>query len=313
MQGPGINNINHEGLQNCRLCPRMCNADRISGNLGYCKSSAACHVSSVGLHYGEEPVLSGSDGICNVFFSRCNLSCRYCQNYQISSRMNCLHEEILNIDEIVASIKEILDWGTNLLGFVSPSHFIPQLKAVVAKLHLSGRFSRVVYNTNGYDTVESLRGLEDIIDIYLPDFKYMESGIAKEYSDAGNYPEIAKAALKEMYRQKGSYLATDENGKAEHGLIIRHLVLPGNVDNSIRVLDFIANELSVNIHISLMSQYNPMPGVSNHAKLGRKLHAYEYQQVVEHFYDLGFSKGWVQELDSSDYYNPDFLAKNPFD
>ncbi|MEA3443568.1 MAG: radical SAM protein [Bacteroidota bacterium] len=303
-----ISDLNH-----CRQCPRYCGVKRLEGDLGYCNSGAACHVSSLGLHFGEEPVLSGSNGICNVFFSRCNLSCIFCQNYQISSRNNCLHEEVLGINEMVLRIEKILDKGTNLLGFVSPSHFIPQIKDIVSELNRRGRFPRIVYNTNAYDTVESIKSLENIVDIYLPDFKYMDSIIAKEYSGAENYPVIALAAIKEMYHQKGSLLLIDDKGKAESGLIIRHLVLPGNANNSIAVLNSIANELSVNVHISLMSQYNPMPIVAHHPNLFRKLRADEYKKVSEHFYKLGFHKGWVQELHSSDYYNPDFSQESPFE
>ncbi|MCF8373336.1 MAG: hypothetical protein K9H64_17085 [Bacteroidales bacterium] len=301
-----------EDLAECRICPHRCEAKRLDGQTGYCNSGRSYQVSSVGLHFGEEPVLSGADGICNVFFSRCNLSCVFCQNHQISARRNCALEEMLTLDKVVGRIEQELDKGTDLLGFVSPSHFIPQTKAIIRALHEKGRHPRIIYNTNGYDTVDSLKSLENTVDVYLPDFKYMDKALAKEYSGVGDYPQFAGAAIKEMYSQKGSRLWLDEKGKAESGLIIRHLVLPGHVENSLKVLDFIANELSVSVHISLMSQYNPTPKVAGHPKLGRKLQVEEYQQVVDHFYELGFSKGWVQELESSDRYNPDFEKEKPF-
>lgn len=301
-----------EDLAACRICPHSCGAKRLDGHSGYCNSGPGYQLSSIGLHFGEEPVLSGADGICNVFFSRCNLACVFCQNHQISARHNCALEEVLTLDEVVGRIELELDKGTNMLGFVSPSHFIPQSKAIVKALHEKGRNPRIVYNTNGYDTVASLKSLENTVDVYLPDFKYMEGALAKEYSGVEDYPKFAGAAIKEMYRQKGSRLWLDEKGKAESGLIIRHLVLPGHVENSLRVLDFIADEISVNVHISLMSQYNPTPNVAGHPKLGRKLQLEEYRQVVDHFYELGFSKGWVQEPESSENYNPDFEKEKPF-
>lgn len=307
----GKNEILNE-LADCRICPHNCGANRLDGHVGYCKSGSGFQVSSIGLHFGEEPVLSGPDGICNLFFSHCNLSCVFCQNYQISNRYKSTHNEILKLDEVVHRIEVELDKGTDLLGFVSPSHFVPQMRVIVKALHERGRYPRIVYNTNGYDTVDTLKKLENVVNVYLPDMKYLDAVLAKEYSGVRDYPLFAGAAIKEMYRQKGARLWVDEKGKAESGMIVRHLVLPGQIENSLRVLDFIADELSVNVHISLMSQYNPMPNVRSHPNLGRKLRPDEYQQVTDHFYELGFSKGWVQELDSSDHYNPDFEKEDPF-
>ena len=300
-------------LTECRLCPRNCGVNRQTGSKGYCGCEAGFLVSSIGLHFGEEPVLSGTNGICNVFFSKCNLSCIYCQNYQISNRNALSSQRWNNLENIVKTIELELDQSPDLLGFVSPSHQIPQMLKIISTLNVRGRTPAIVYNTNAYDTLQSLRDIEEYVDVFLPDFKYMDRQLAKAYSGAKDYPGVAGAAIKEMYRQKGSRLCLNDQGKAGSGLIIRHLVLPGHVDNSLRVLDWIAENLSVNVHVSLMSQYNPTPKVFHHPTLRRKLQMDEYMEVVEHFHTLGFSRGWVQELSSSDNYNPDFDKDKPFD
>jgi putative pyruvate formate lyase activating enzyme len=300
-------------LADCACCPRECHADRTAGPGGYCKSDAFPGISSICLHKGEEPVIGGETGICNVFFGRCNLQCVYCQNCQISSRTEAIHIEYQRIDSIVQALSKLLDEGCKAVGFVSPSHMVPQMLAIINALNDSGRKPVIVYNSNGYDSVETLKRLEGIVDVYLPDLKYMDSRLAKEYSDAGNYVPVARKALREMFRQKGTALITDDAGQAVSGLIIRHLVLPGNVENSMNVLRFIAEELSPGIHISLMSQYFPMPVVAGHPLLGRALSEMEYKQVVEEMEALGLFKGWIQELGSSGSYLPDFCFEHPFE
>jgi putative pyruvate formate lyase activating enzyme len=207
---------------------------------------------------------------------------------------------------------KILDCGIDAVGFVSPSHFIPQVISIIKALEEIGRNPIYVYNTNGYDKVSTIRMLEGLIDVYLPDLKYMDDSLALELSDAPNYPEYAFSAVCEMYRQKGSTLLTNRNNYAESGLIIRHLVLPGYVDNSLRVLRKIAEEISINVHISLMSQYYPNIYVRSHPNLQREITLKEYQIVVAEMERLGFSKGWIQEPSSAGNYNPDFLKANPF-
>lgn len=299
-------------LENCRICPRNCGADRFSGKLGYCKSDAGFHISSICNHRGEEPVISGSYGICNVFFSHCNLQCVFCQNHQISFNQ-IKHERTWQPDQVLEAIIKLLDEGCKNVGFVSPSHHIPQMKFIIKQLQLLGKDAVIVYNTNAYDNPETIRELDSLVDVYLPDFKYSDKNLARKFSDAFNYPEVALKAVKEMYRQKGSTLVTDADGIATSGLIIRHLVIPGHIQNSIDVLRTIADEISVNVHISLMSQYHPTENVSGINSLNRVLHHEEYQMVVEEFYKLGFKKGWIQELVSSDHYNPDFRKDHPFE
>ncbi|MGV8113738.1 MAG: hypothetical protein AB2L17_12650 [Lentimicrobium sp.] len=300
-------------LADCACCPRSCHVDRTLGPRGYCKSDAFPGVSSICLHRGEEPVIGGEAGICNVFFGRCNIQCVYCQNCQISSRSEAIYIEYQSIGSIVSAISGLLDEGCTAVGFVSPSHMVPQMLAIIKALNDSGRKPVIVYNSNGYDSVETLKRLEGIVDVYLPDLKYMDTRLALDYSDAGNYVSAARMALKEMLRQKGTALITDDSGQALSGLIIRHLVLPGNIENSMNVLRFIAEELSQGVHISLMSQYTPMPAVSHHPHLGRALSESEYRIVVDEMETLGLYKGWIQELGSSGSYLPDFCFDHPFE
>jgi len=262
---------------------------------------------------GEEPVISGPMGICNIFFTNCNLQCTFCQNYQISDN-NLDHCSCqMELERIINQVTYILNTGMNIVGFVSPSHFTQHFKIIVRALNEKGIKPTIVYNSNGYDKVETLKELEGMVDVYLPDFKYMDPVISKEYSDAIDYPEVALAALKEMYRQKGSSLVVDNKGYAMTGIVIRHLVLPGHRENSIKVLETIAAEVSNKLHISLMSQYHPNYRVDAHAKLGNTVKPRDYYKVVDAMADLGFTRGWVQEMSSAPYYLPDFRKKHPFE
>jgi putative pyruvate formate lyase activating enzyme len=305
--------IEVEYLSHCTLCPRNCGADRFSSKLGICKSDAAFRISSICVHKGEESVISGEKGICNIFFPHCNLQCIYCQNYDIS-RNNTIQDAI-SFENLIRKICEVLDLTENIVGFVSPSHYVPQMLAIIRGIKQTGRNPVFVYNTNGYDKVDTLKLLEDVIDVYLPDFKYMDPNLAFHYSQAKDYPEIASAALKEMVRQKGSGLILNERGIAEWGIIVRHLVLPGAVNQSIEVLKHIAEEISTGLHISLMAQYHPTPLIKNHNILNRTLAFEEYQQVLDAldaYHEPGFYKGWTQELESHNYYVPDFSKDEPF-
>lgn len=302
-----------EKLHDCDICPRECHADRFSENLGYCKSEALFNISSIFVHKGEEPAISGENGICNIFFTHCNLQCIYCQNYQISDNSTSGKSMEMELDEVIRQVTTILDSGINRVGFVSPSHFIPQVKIIIQCIKSLGYDPVWVYNSNGYDKPETLRSLEGIIHVYLPDLKYMESELAGEYSDAPDYPEVAACALKEMFRQKGATLHFDKDGTAESGMIVRHLVLPGHTDNSLKVLHFIAEELSPKLHISLMSQYYPTPRVSCHPKLKNTVSGEEYSLIVSELDQLGIYNGWIQELSSASHYRPDFESEHPFD
>jgi putative pyruvate formate lyase activating enzyme len=190
---------------------------------------------------------------------------------------------------------------------------IHQMLAIIEAVHASGRRPVIVYNTNAYDKVEVLRNLEGIIDVYIPDFKYSDSNLAGGLSDARDYPEVAEKALKEMFRQKGAPLIIDEDGQAISGLIIRHLIIPGQIENSLNVLRFIASELSTKVHVSLMSQYHPMPAVKNHAFLGRTITVNEYSDVINEMERLDLNHGWIQDQESAFDYLPDFNNEHPFE
>ena len=291
----------------CTLCPHQCTTDRVE-TLGFCRAHHEPEAATICIHHGEEPPLCGSKGICNVFFSHCNLQCIYCQNHQISSGNPT--PRFVGIDSIVDEIARLLPQTENMVGFVTPTHYADSLPAIVEGLHSRGLYPTTVYNTGGYDSVETLQTLAPYIDIYLPDYKYSLPDLARRYSHAPDYPAVALDALREMYNQKGSALPTDEGGLAYRGIIVRHLVLPGEVENSLRVLDTLA-DISLNLHISLMAQYYPpLPNLPD--KLSRTLTADEYQQVIDHFNTLGLSRGWIQELDAQADYRPDFTHQQAF-
>jgi len=299
-----------DDLLDCSCCPRNCHAKRNTDNLGYCRTDSGFNISSIVPHHGEEPVISGEHGICNIFFAHCNMQCLFCQNHQIS-RNQQLHSS-MELDDIVEQIEVILNQGSKCVGFVSASHCVSQMKVIMGALESRGSKPTYIFNTNAYDNKETIESLEKMIDVYLPDLKYMDSELARQYSDTPDYPEMATLALREMYRQKGSNIVLDDDGIIESGLIVRHLVLPSHVENSKKCLRFIAEELSPSIHVSLMAQYYPTPAVADHPELGRCLTQKEYDEVLEEFYLLGFYQGWVQELESQQCYRPDFERQDVF-
>lgn len=300
-------------IHHCDLCPRQCGVDR-AVSTGFCGIDHRPHIAEICVHRGEEPVLGGGRGVCNVFFSSCNLRCIFCQNYEISQQA-VSKKEITTIADAATRIASILcSENIDTVGFVSPSHQALQMKCIIDLLRRRGFNPTIVYNTNGYDSVETLRELEGYVDIYLPDFKYASDDIAVKYSSAPGYSATALAAIKEMYRQKGDALTLDADGTARSGIIIRHLVLPGNVFNSINVLKKVAYDISPDIHISLMSQYYPEFKATNDEKLGKLVSQKEYFKVTEAAETLGLVNGWVQQLDSNKVYRPDFSREgSPFE
>ncbi len=299
-------------LRSCAICPRKCGADRTAGNKGYCGLDDGIYISSICIHKGEEPPVSGPDGICNVFFSHCNIQCSYCQNFQISDNKTDIEHCRMNLETALGKITEILDKGIPALGFVSPFHQVPQMLEIIDELHRRSYDPVIVYNTNGYDTVETLQMLEGIVDVYLPDLKYSDPVLAKELSDAPDYPQTALNAVKEMYRQKGHELKISSNGCAESGLIVRHLVLPGQASNSIGVLSLIAKEISPEVFMSVMSQYYPPKHLSPDY-MNYRVTAEEYRLVTEEMEKLGLYNGWLQEFESHMNYRPDFDKDHPFE
>ncbi len=292
----------------CRLCPRRCGADRAGGETGFCNAGAALEVASVVIHGGEEPVLGGETGVGNVFLAHCNLRCRFCQNIQISQTDRRFPMEPARL---ASKLLELQEAGCPTLGFVSPTHFVPGIAEAVALAAEAGMDRPLVYNSNGYDSVEVLKLLEGIFDIYLPDFKYWGEEEAVRCSDAPGYPAAAVEALREMYRQTG-LLRTDSRGIAERGLIVRHLVLPNDLSGTRGVLEAIARELSPQVAISLMSQYNPLHGAMDDPLLSRRLREREYLSAAAVLEELGFTEGWTQDWkESPAAWLPDFDRDGP--
>lgn len=300
-------------LRDCALCPRRCHVDRTAGRTGYCGAGPGFGIGSICIHRGEEPVLVGEKGICNIFFTRCNLQCAYCQNYQISRSRGGVEEHTLDLDGVLQRVARHLDDGVRRVGFVSPSHCIPQMMQIIRALETRRPRPVFVYNTNSYDLVDTLRALDGVIDVYLPDLKYMDPALSERLSGARDYPAVAAAALREMYRQKGSRIGLDPAGGIETGLILRHLVLPGHVENSLECLRFIAGDLSPAVHLSMLAQYRPTPSVSADPDLGRTLRRDEYDAVLAEMDRLGFYRGWTQEPASVEFYSPDFRREHPFE
>jgi putative pyruvate formate lyase activating enzyme len=300
-------------LSHCNLCPRECGVNRFNDGTGYCGMDAGLNIASICIHKGEEPVISGPEGICNIFFSGCNLHCLFCQNHEISRPEGENIQPSLSLQKVLDQVEKILEKGIKTVGFVSPSHAVPQVKTIIRGLRSRGLNPITVYNTNSYDKPEVIDSLAGMIDVYLPDYKYVSTELSREFSDAADYPDVALKALKQMYFQKGSTLPLDIDGRAENGILIRHLVLPGNIEESKLVLRSLAEEISTGVHLSLMSQYHPVPFVKDHSDLSRSLYKEEYESVAEAMENLGFRNGWVQDMDSYLNYKPDFRKEHPFE
>ena len=296
----------HELLKKCVLCGRKCEVNRLAGERGYCEAGKTLEIASSIVHEGEEPVLTGSYGVGNIFLGRCNMRCVFCQNHSISQPGN---RAVADWKSSPAAMAEILlrfqKKGCPTVGFVSPTHFAPQIFEALSLAAEKGFNLPVIYNTNGYDSMELLTLLDGLVDIYLPDFKYWVTENAETYSDTSDYPETAMNSIREMYRQVGT-LRTNREGTAEKGLIVRLLVLPGGISGTKSVLEFIADELGTDVFISLMSQYYPAHNARFHPLLARKLRAEEYSEAASMLEKLGFENGWVQDpVTSPDSYRPD--------
>jgi putative pyruvate formate lyase activating enzyme len=283
----------------CNICPRHCHADRRNGEIGFCHAPKLPKVALVSAHFWEEPPISGIKGSGTVFFSHCNLRCVFCQNYEISE--NGFGTEI-SIKRLAEIFIEQQNRGLHNINLVSPTHFISQIATALRLAKNSGLNIPIVYNSNGYETMEGLRQLDGLIDIYLPDFKYWEEALAREYSAAPNYFTIASQAILEMRRQVPQDVF-DANGMMQKGLIVRHLVLPSHYRDSFRILDWIRYALGADTYVSLLSQYTPMHRANTIKALSRRLTTFEYQKVTEYFFNIGLKNGFMQKKSSatSDY------------
>ncbi len=311
--------------------------NRLEGKVGVCRIAAEAQISHAGLHLGEEPPISGTRGSGTIFFAGCNLRCVFCQNYQISQEFGgnqrskikqqnrgipanrddlhnsdlCTLTFDLTTDGLAAEMLRLAKAGAHNINLVSPSHVVFQAADAIVAAKDKGLAIPIVYNSNGYDSVDALRQIRGLVDIYLPDIKYLSNDLARRYSGASDYADIIPGVLREMQEQVGP-LELDEDGIARRGLLVRHLVLPGCVDNSRRCLAFLA-ELSPAIHVSIMSQYSPRYRAAEHPEINRPLTVSEYDEVTDYAIELGLENAFIQEIDSRHRYLPDFDLDRPFE
>ncbi|HUU44454.1 MAG TPA: radical SAM protein [Acidobacteriota bacterium] len=279
-----------EMLLQCVVCPRMCAAARLAGESGTCRSGGDLRVASWNLHHGEEPPISGTGGSGTVFLSGCSLRCVYCQNYPIS-QMGV--GDVVTVPDLVTIMLKLERSGAHNINFVTPTHYTPALIEAILEARHQGLSIPIVWNTSGYERVETLKLLEGLVDVYLADMRYGEAEPGKQYSKADDYPTVNRAAIQEMHRQVGT-LQIDDEGVATRGLLVRHLVLPGGLSGSEQVFRFLAEEISPETHVSLMSQYFPAHQVGDHPLLGRRLTAEEYEQALAALTAAGLTQGFRQ-------------------
>ncbi len=266
-----------EFLKECRLCPRECRVNRLNGEVGYCKAPSEIMVSSAFPHFGEEPPLVGYHGSGTIFLTHCNLRCVFCQNYDIS---HLGRGEQITSSEIAKAMVKLQEMGCHNINFVTPTHYAPQIVASLPEAIEMGLSLPIVYNCSGYESIEVIRLLDGVIDIYMPDAKYMEEKFSKQFSNAPDYPEVIKKDLKEMYRQVGD-LKTNSKRIAERGLLIRHLVMPGGVASSEAVLKFIAEEISPHSYVNIMDQYRPEYRAYEYSEISRRITHKEYLETIQ--------------------------------
>ncbi len=296
--------------QPCRICGRACMARRLDGQVGVCGVAHQVAVSWVGPHHGEEPPISGRRGSGTVFFLGCGLGCPYCQNYQISDSTAAEASAHESVEELAEQYLSLQERGCHNLNWVTPSHVVPMAVEALFLADERGFRLPVVYNSSAYDGLETLRLLDGIVDIYLPDFKYGPKARLAELRAPSNLVDVSRAALAEMYRQVGG-LVLDESGVAVSGVLVRHLVLPGDMADSRGVLELLAGVMDEDLSLSLMSQYRPpRPGLR--PPLDRGLAREEYESVLEAVEDISLRYGWMQELEAASIYFPDFSQANPF-
>ena len=279
----------------CSLCPRMCKIDR-EVTTGYCGVKNTLRVARAALHFWEEPCISGEEGSGAVFFTGCNLRCVFCQNYQIARAEQGKEITVERLSEIFLELQEK---KANNINLVTATHYVPQVVEALKMAKSQGLHIPVVYNCGGYETVETLNLLEGLVDIYLPDFKYVDSERAKRYSHAENYPEAAKTALAEMVRQQPR-AEFDERGMMKKGVIVRHLMLPGGIKDSKAVVKYLYETYGNQIFVSLMNQYTPLPHVTDYPEINRKLKKFEYDRLVDYAIALGVENGFIQEGETAE-------------
>ena len=290
-------------LEKCKICPHNCGVNRLNGNIGRCKSNGNIKLAMASIHNFEEPCISGENGSGTVFFSNCNMNCVFCQNYKISQQG--LGREI-SIEELAEIFIDEQNKNAENINLVTPTMYVYHIIEAIKIAKNKGLKIPIVYNSNGYENVETIKKLDGYIDIYLPDLKYYDDDLAFKYSGVKNYFENATSAIKEMYNQVGSPVL-DENGMMKKGLIIRHLVLPNNLQNSKDVLKWVNDNIDKNVFVSVMAQYFPTNKAKDFPEINRKLTKEEYEEIENYLYSLDLDNGYIQELgEHEEEYVPDF-------
>ena len=290
----------------CTLCPRNCGVDRENGEKGICGQTAELKVARAALHFWEEPCISGKTGSGTVFFSGCSLHCVFCQNEPIA---NGTVGKVITVERLAEIFLELQQQGANNINLVTPGHFIPQIREALLLAKAQGLTLPVVYNTSSYESVEALRSLEGLVDIYLPDFKYMSSELSGKYSHAADYAVVAKAAIAEMVRQTGGPVFDEEgeDGLIKKGMIVRHLTLPGCMEDSKAILKYLYETYGEQIYISIMNQFTPLQNVAEFPELNRKITEEEYEELIDYAINLGIEQGFIQEGETAEEsFIPDF-------
>ncbi|MDD5757879.1 MAG: radical SAM protein [Desulfobulbaceae bacterium] len=297
-------------LRHCHCCPRRCRVDRLAGEVGFCKIGGQALVSHVGLHHGEEPPISGDHGSGTIFFAGCNLRCVFCQNHQISQNFQHSSVTPMSTAALADAMLRLQADGAHNINFVSPSHVLWQMADAIVSAKSKGLVLPIVYNSNGYDSPAALGQIRGLIDIYLPDLKYMDTSMAHNYSKVDDYAEVVGGVLAEMLDQVG-HLELDDNDVAQKGLLVRHLVMPDGMENSKQCLRLLA-KLDRQTTISLMSQYSPQHHAAQHPNINRTLSLAEYEEITDFALSLGLDNVFVQALSSQEVYLPDFDKDQPF-
>ena len=279
-------------LEKCQICPHDCKINRNENQIGRCKSTNKIKIALYSVHNFEEPCISGKNGSGTVFFSNCNMNCVYCQNYEISQEG--LGKEI-TIEELSNIFLKLQNKNVNNINLVTPTSYVPQIIEAIKIAKENGLNLPIIYNTNGYEKIETIKMLNGYIDVYLPDFKYYDDELAKKYSKVDNYFEITSKAIKEMYNQVGAPVL-DKNGIIKKGLMIRHLVLPNNIENSKKVLKWLKENIKEDVYINIMAQYFPTYKAKEIKELNRKLSKEEYKIIEDYLYKLDIENGYIQEL-----------------
>ena len=289
--------INYQGLlSDCTLCPRKCHADRNSGMRGYCGMDSSIRAARAALHMWEEPCISGDKGSGAVFFSGCSLRCCFCQNREIAVGNQ---GSIISTERLADIFLELEQKGAANINLVTGTHFVPQIIRALELAKTAGLQLPVVYNCGGYETKETIDLLKGYVDVYLPDFKYMDGELAKKFSNAEDYPDIAKTAVETMVRQTGK-CEFGEDGYIKKGTVVRHLVLPGHRANSVRILEYLHKTYGDQIYISIMNQYTPVYEQKKYPELNRKVTKREYEKVLSEALEMGIENGFFQEGDTAE-------------